>query len=108
MSAYIEIPNRNPVGGGGGVAWGSITGTLSGQGDLQAALDAKASTASQTFSGVVTIGIGNTAKHSLNTATSAAGIGLGTISNMPAGVSGNPAGFVSIMINGASRVIPFW
>lgn len=29
------------VGGGGGAVWGSITGTLSDQTDLQAALDAK-------------------------------------------------------------------
>lgn len=33
-------------GGGGSVAWGGITGTLSSQTDLQAALDGKASTAS--------------------------------------------------------------
>jgi len=31
----------NVVGGGAGVAWGAITGTLSSQTDLQAALDAK-------------------------------------------------------------------
>lgn len=32
----------DPAGGGGGAAWGAITGTLSDQTDLQAALDAKA------------------------------------------------------------------
>ena len=32
------------LGGGGGTAWGEITGTLSGQTDLQAALDAKSAT----------------------------------------------------------------
>jgi hypothetical protein len=41
-----------PVGGGGGsAAWGSITGTLSDQTDLDAALDAKAALASPTFTG---------------------------------------------------------
>lgn len=35
----------------GGGAWGSITGTLSNQTDLQAALDAKAPNASPTFTG---------------------------------------------------------
>ena len=39
--------------GGGGGTWGSITGTLSDQTDLQAALDAKAPTANPTFTGVV-------------------------------------------------------
>lgn len=37
--------------GGGGGAWGSITGTLSAQTDLQAALDAKAALLSPTFTG---------------------------------------------------------
>jgi hypothetical protein len=37
------------------VAWGTITGTLSAQTDLQTALDAKANLASPTFTGTVTI-----------------------------------------------------
>lgn len=41
--------------GGGGGAWGTITGTLSDQLDLQAALDLKAPLASPTFTGVVTV-----------------------------------------------------
>lgn len=41
-------------GGGGSVAWGGITGTLSNQTDLQSALDAKAPTASPTFTGSTT------------------------------------------------------
>jgi hypothetical protein len=41
-----------PPGGGGGT-WGSITGTLSSQTDLQNALNAKAPTASPTFTGTV-------------------------------------------------------
>jgi hypothetical protein len=42
-------------GGGGGGTWGSITGTLSDQTDLQTALDLKAPLASPTFAGTVTI-----------------------------------------------------
>lgn len=42
------------VTGGGGAAWGAITGTLSSQADLQSALDAKADIAS--LSGVATSG----------------------------------------------------
>jgi hypothetical protein len=43
-----------PAGGGGGT-WGSITGTLSAQTDLQSALDLKANLASPTFTGMVVI-----------------------------------------------------
>lgn len=41
----------NLSGGGGGGTWGSITGTLSNQTDLQAALDAKSAIVSPTFTG---------------------------------------------------------
>jgi Major tropism determinant N-terminal domain len=40
-------------GGGGGNSWGSITGTLSSQTDLQNALNAKASLTEATFSGAI-------------------------------------------------------
>ena len=43
---------------GSGAAWGSITGTLSAQTDLQSALDAKAPLASPTFTGTVTLPAG--------------------------------------------------
>lgn len=46
--------NAAPSGGGGGGTWGSITGTLSDQTDLQSALDAKAPSSSPTFTGDVT------------------------------------------------------
>lgn len=52
-------------GGGGGGAWGGITGTLSDQTDLQSALDLKAPLASPTFTG--TIGTPLTASRSLLT-----------------------------------------
>lgn len=41
-------------GGGGGGTWGSITGTLSAQTDLAAALSAKANVSGQNFSGAIT------------------------------------------------------
>lgn len=40
-------------GGGGSVAWGAITGTLSDQTDLQAALNAKANVSGQVFTGAI-------------------------------------------------------
>jgi hypothetical protein len=48
-------------GGGGGVAWGSITGTLSAQTDLQAELDAKANTIAPIFTGQSSFSIGSNA-----------------------------------------------
>src|SRR5690606_4494216 len=42
-------------GGGGGANWGEIGGTLSSQADLQAALNAKASTSSPEFTGNPTV-----------------------------------------------------
>jgi hypothetical protein len=44
--------------GGGGGTWGSITGTLSAQTDLQNALNLKANLASPTFTGTVTLPAG--------------------------------------------------
>ncbi len=41
------------AGGGGGVAWGAITGTLSDQTDLQSALDLKANLSGATFTGLL-------------------------------------------------------
>lgn len=46
------------AGGGGGTTWGSITGTLSSQTDLNSALNAKAPLASPTFTGTVTLPAG--------------------------------------------------
>lgn len=53
----IETTVVNPSssgGGGGGGTWGSITGTLSDQTDLGSALNAKAPSASPTFTGNIT------------------------------------------------------
>ena len=55
----------------GGGTWGSITGTLSSQTDLQNALDAKAPLASPTFTGTVTIPAGASISGYLTTSTAA-------------------------------------
>lgn len=47
--------NRTFSGGGGSTVWGSITGTLSDQTDLQTALDAKADLAGDTFTGDISV-----------------------------------------------------
>jgi hypothetical protein len=57
------------VAGGGGAAWGGITGTLSSQTDLQNALDLKAPLASPTFTGTVTIPAGASIDGYLTTST---------------------------------------
>lgn len=57
------------VSGGGGAAWGGITGTLSSQTDLQNALDLKAPLASPTFTGTVTIPAGASISGYLTTAS---------------------------------------
>ena len=54
MTAIINVAARGPMGPVGSGAWGTITGTLSNQTDLQTALNLKAPLASPTFTGVVT------------------------------------------------------
>jgi hypothetical protein len=49
----LNIPQYSGGSGSSGATWGSITGTLSGQTDLQNALNLKANLASPTFTGVV-------------------------------------------------------
>lgn len=59
--------------------------------------------------GTWTIGAASgTAQHVLNTATATPGSGVGTITNLPAGKSGNPTGYIQITINGTAAVIPYW
>lgn len=112
--------------GGGGAAWGSITGTLSDQTDLQAALDAKATKVANTFTGQQTIslngaastppltltgtwftgGSGTTTKPQLlieptgattnNWSTSGTGLGI----NAATGFAGN---LIATQLNGAAR-----
>jgi len=51
-TATIQSIVNLASGGGGGVTWGSITGTLANQNDLQSALDAKQNTLTLTTTGV--------------------------------------------------------
>lgn len=55
----------NITGGAGGGSWGSITGTLSDQTDLQTALDAKASLSGATFTGNVSLGANQLTVHNI-------------------------------------------
>lgn len=68
----ISIDNTDPqnpiitaTGGVGGGTWGSITGTLSDQTDLQTALDAKANLAGATFTGNVSLGANQLTVHNI-------------------------------------------
>lgn len=45
-------------------------------------------------------------QHSLSTATQAAAAGVATLTNFP--VSGNPAGFIKITVNGVTSYLPYW
>jgi hypothetical protein len=47
-------------------------------------------------------------QHTLNTSTAANASGTVTLTNAPAGVSGNPTGWIQITINGSTAVIPYW
>lgn len=62
-----------------------------------------------TTGGINTIGSsGLTPQHVLNTATATNGAGVGTLTNLPSGSSGNPTGYIQITINGSTRNIPYW
>jgi hypothetical protein len=50
----VLVATANKVSGGGGAAWGAITGTLSAQTDLQTALNAKLSLSGGTMTGDIT------------------------------------------------------
>jgi hypothetical protein len=57
----------------------------------------------------VTIGpSGAAGLHQLNTAVSIPAAGVGTITNLPTGASGNPSTYIQITVNGTTIVIPGW
>lgn len=59
--------------------------------------------------GAFTIGISGTSQqNTLNTLTAAPASGIGTLTNLPIGVSGNPAGYIQMTINGATHYIPYF
>jgi hypothetical protein len=89
-------------------AWGEITGTLSDQTDLQAALDGKASAASvATVSGMVVIANGNIATNAGNIVTNAASILTlsGRVDNAEGAITTNAQniGAVSNLVVGVSN-----
>ena len=59
---------------GGGSAWGSITGTLSNQTDLQTALNTKVALTGDTMTGALSLPTGSAAATSLNFGTAGTGI----------------------------------
>lgn len=62
-----------------------------------------------TNSGLTVIGpSGGTPQHQLNSALATNASGVGTLTNLPAGSSGNPFGYVQINVNGVQSYIPFW
>ena len=66
------------AGGGGGTTWGSITGTLSSQTDLNTALGTKANLAGAQFTGKVGIGVAPDATAALKVDTNGIKFGDGT------------------------------
>lgn len=72
FASYIDVPSSSSSSGG---TWGSITGTLSSQTDLNTALGLKATSASPTFTGTVTLPLGSI------TSSAWIGINIGTSLN---------------------------
>jgi hypothetical protein len=59
--------------------------------------------------GAITLGATSTTPtHVLNTNTATPASGIGTLTNMPTGISGNPAGYITILINGTTHYMPYW
>jgi hypothetical protein len=57
---------------------------------------------------LVTIGTGTATIHRLNSQLGTNGAGVATMTNGPAGTSGNPAVWIRINVNGTDRAIPAW
>ena len=90
--------------------WGEAVGLNSGNLHLSSANGTSfADVIELTFDGQMILGTpSTTVQHTLNTAVGTNASGILTLSNAPAGVSGNPTGYVQITINGGTHYIPYW
>lgn len=50
----------------------------------------------------------STPTHRFNTSMATNATGVGTLTNLPSGSSGNPTGYITFNLNGTVRNIPFW
>jgi hypothetical protein len=67
------------------------------------------STATTLIAGGVSLGLSSTTvTHSLNTSTGTNGAGVLTLTNAPTGRTGNPAGYITINVNGVLAYMPYW
>lgn len=99
---------------------GLSTGTGQGELDIQVPTPTGSSSSQNSYNKAVSVTAtaaqsqlkvfqpGSTNGVTLTSSTVATGAGIGTLTNMPAGVSGNPTGYIQILVNGVARVVPFW
>lgn len=105
-SSVLNIAGGRGTGSGAGAPVNIQTAPASSSGATQNTLITGISLSS---AGVVTVGpTGATPQHALNVAIATPASGVGTITNLPAGFSGNPTGYAQFTINGVTHVIPFW
>ena len=84
----ILVATANRTGGSGGAAWGSITGTLSAQTDLQTALDARLLLSGGTMTGVLALTAGAVGAPALTFGDSTTGWYRSAANELAATISG--------------------
>lgn len=121
ISMYVaNVSGTNQSANAGSVNWYAAAGTGTGSGGDTVFNVAPAGSSGSTQNawvpaleiantGVLTLGNSSLlSQHVLNTATSATASGVGTLTNLPTGHSGNPTGYIQMTINGSTHVIPYW
>jgi len=102
----LDVENAINAGGGGASTWGSITGTLSAQTDLQSALDAKASTSTLTsgLSGKQDTLVSGTSIKTVNgeTLLGSGNIAVGGSNNLDGGSAASTYGGANIINGGGA------
>lgn len=58
--------------------------------------------------GTLTLGNSNTTTFLINSIIGTNAAGVGTLTNLPTGKSGNPTGYIQISLNGTTAYIPYW